>query len=129
MRKTALESKKSANNYAAILTAIHELGVSHSGEAIGRDASFITRLKSNEKKISLDEFITLLTVWNLELTDGDADKVKVDRVLFKALTELSHKQINNAQEPHDERTTISSSVYQALLVFARIGISNLGKTQ
>jgi hypothetical protein len=128
MRKHLTESKKSANNYALIFNAIHAVGVSSSGEAIGRDASFITRLKANDKKISLDEFVTLLGTWNLELTDGDADKVSIDRILFKALSELSHKQINNATTPAEEKTVLPRQTYEALLVFARIGVATLGKT-
>lgn len=127
MMRPKSESKKSANNYAQILNAIHNVGVTQSGEAIGKDGSFISRLKSNEKKITINEFVELLTVWDLELVEASNDKVHVDRVLYQALLELSHKQIHNAGSADAERISVSRGIYTALVTFARIGVSRLGK--
>ncbi len=121
MNKPTRESKKSAN-YALILNGIHAIGVSQSGKAINRDASFISRLKSGEKKISIDEIVELFDAWGLELVEQASDKVQVDRILYKALVELSDNTLGSAVSDNAPKINISQHLYESLLQLSNVGI-------
>lgn len=97
MQNEQKTSNNKAKNLAIFLSALCETGQTSAGEAIGRDASFMSRLKSGEKSINLDEFITLLDTLQLELHHTNQDEVKVNNDVYESLITLSQlglKQLN-----------------------------------
>lgn len=87
--QTDINSKKSARNYAEILSALCEVGNTKAGALIGRDAPFVSRLKSGEKQLSLEEFADLITGIGLEICSVAEDQVTVDRDLYESVTCLA----------------------------------------
>ena len=90
MSNESQTSKQSANNLAILLTAICDLGVNAAGEAINKDASFISRLKSNDNKITLQEFTELLAASGLELRQIAEDRIVVDKKIYDALLSFAN---------------------------------------
>ncbi|MGL4939396.1 hypothetical protein [Shewanella sp.] len=86
---TTNTSKSAAQNMAKILSAICEVGTTGAGEIIGRDPTFISRLKSGEKHLTIDEFSVLLAGIGLEVNETASDRVVIDRQLHESLLTLS----------------------------------------
>lgn len=82
-------SNTAAQNMAKILSALCEIGTAAAGEIIGRDPTFISRLKSGEKSLTVDEFSTLLAGIGLEVVELTNDRVQIDRQLHESLLTLS----------------------------------------
>jgi hypothetical protein len=88
-------STKGAMNLANLLSAICELGNTEAAKAIGREASFISRLKTNEKQLTLEDFAVLTAAAGLEIIPTAESTVSVDRELLTSLRHLAKMGINS----------------------------------
>ncbi|QSX32486.1 hypothetical protein JYB87_11990 [Shewanella avicenniae] len=94
-------SNKAAKNYAVLLSAICECGNSDAGEAIGKDAAFISRLKNGERSITLQDFATLLTAIGLELISQADQAVTIDKQLYESLGYLARRGLDVINQGND----------------------------
>lgn len=95
-------SKQAAQNLAKILSALCEIGTSAAGEIIGRDPTFISRLKSGEKSLTIDEFSKLLAGSGLEIVELTDDRIQIDRQLHDSLLTLSRVGLSALQVRTDK---------------------------
>lgn len=96
-------SKKAAKNVAAILSAICEAGNNTAADAIGRDAAFISRLKTGERTITLDEFAELISAIGLEIIATAEQSVTIDRQLYESLGYLARQGLNSIHQDREEK--------------------------
>lgn len=95
-------SKTGAQNMAKILSALCEIGTSAAGEIIGKDATFISRLKSGERSLTIDEFSLLLAGIGLEIVELTNDRIQIDRQLHESLLTLSRVGLGALQTTRPE---------------------------
>lgn len=91
-------NKTAAKNISTILSAICQAGNTAAGEAIGRDAAFISRLKSDEKSLTLSEFSILVSTIGLEINNVAEDKITIDRQLYDSLTYMAKLGLNHLHQ-------------------------------
>ncbi len=98
--QTTKSNKTTATNISVLLSAICEVGNTLSGELIGRDAAFISRLKSGEKSITLEEFCALTAGIGIELAPKAEHQVTIDRQLYDSLMHLSRLGLDHINQFH-----------------------------
>lgn len=128
MIKKRTANKKAAKNLADLLQAIATTGTSKLAESIGRDAPFISRLKSEESKLSLNEIAAFLAATNLELTPTFEDMITVERRLHEALATLATEGLRKTaqdEESDSGKVTIDTRMYNTLQYLANVGIRHL----
>lgn len=91
-------NKTAAKNVSMILSAICQVGNTAAGESIGRDAAFISRLKGDEKSLTLSEFSILISTIGLEISSVAEDKVTIDRQLYDSLTYMAKLGLNHLHQ-------------------------------
>ena len=64
----------------------------------------------------------LFDAWGLELVEQASDKVQVDRILYKALVELSDNTLGSAVSDNAPKINISQHLYESLLQLSNVGI-------
>lgn len=82
-------SKRAAKAYSLILQGICSIGVKTAGEAVNRDPSFISRLKTGENKMTLEEFCTLLIACDLEVAQVDKENITITKAVYSSLCEFA----------------------------------------
>lgn len=96
-------SKTAAQNMAKILSALCETGTSAAGELIGKDPTFISRLKAGEKTLSIDDFAILLAGIGLEIVEISDDRIQIDRSLHDSLLTLSKVGLHSLQTQRQDQ--------------------------
>ncbi|QPG06534.1 hypothetical protein IT774_05010 [Salinimonas marina] len=92
-------SKGAAINMALLLSAIVETGNTPTGNLIGKDAAFVSRLKTGEKSLTLDEFAQLIAGVGLELAPIAETSITIERELFISLNYLARLGLASMQTP------------------------------
>jgi len=82
-------SKSAAKMNALLMQGICGIGTKLAGEAIGRDPSFISRLKTGETKVTTEEFCTLLDACGLTILEITDDSITIKRSMYESLTEFA----------------------------------------
>jgi hypothetical protein len=119
------ESKTAAKNTAVVLSALNECGTTRSGRAIGKDASFISRLRIDEKKLTLSEWIQLMSFWRLEISQRHDDVILVDRAYHESLKYLAKYPQEIPANRNRGTVTIDKALYESLCFMTKVGLHSV----
>lgn len=84
------QNKSAAKLNAIILQSICDIGTKRAGDAIGRDPSFISRFKTGENKLSIDEICTLFFECDLTIEKSNTDYISLEKPLYDSLVEFAN---------------------------------------
>jgi hypothetical protein len=90
MMENEKRNKDTAKLNGVILQAICSLGTKKAGEAIGRDASFISRCKTGEAKLTIDEICALFIACDLIIERSNDEYISVEKPLYDSLVEFAN---------------------------------------
>jgi hypothetical protein len=110
------QNTKTSKIYSEFLSALCETGNNGPAELLGINHSNISRLKTDEFKLTLTDFCHLMVFIGLEVNRAANTYIKVDRLAYDSLITISDFALGRTKAtPADGAITINKDLYNALI--------------